>query len=218
MANDVQKFFSGHQVPDRKSLSTALKGLSAVKSTLSGNKALLKFSKVGKWVLGMDNEEVKPGTRFIADPASLSWGFVAWWLAQVEDERMQPLSAGPVDPTTLPPVNSGGIPPGSKDKKPSGVGWQSQLSIEMVTQSDVPLAVLYKTSSRGGLTAIMDLAGAMDAGMQENPNRCYPVLEVAQDSYIHKNKEIGQVLIPIINIVGWLDADGKEVKDLKSLI
>lgn len=215
MANDVTKFFSGHQLPDRAKLSEALTGLSASKASMSG-KAILRFSKLGVWVFGPDSEELKPGTKLIANPASLSSGYIAWWMGQVEGEHMQALSLGPVDASKLGPVNSGGIPPGAK--KASGAGWQAQLSIDMITQSDTPLSLVYKASSRGGLTAIMDLAGTIAYEMSLDAKRCYPVVEMAGDSYQHSDKEIGEVQIPIINVVGWLDEDGKELKDLSSLM
>ena len=215
MANDVAKFFGGHQLPDRAKLSEAMKGLNAAKASMGG-KALLRFTKVGTWVFGPDSEPLKPGTKLIANPASLSSGFIAWWLAQVEGEVMQPLSMGPVDATKLAEVNSGGINPATK--KVSGQGWQPQLSIDLITQADVPLSMTYKVTSRGGMTTLMDLAGTIAYDMSMDEKRCYPVIELSGSSYQHSDKEIGEVQIPILSVVGWLDADGKEVKDLSSLL
>lgn len=213
MANDIQKFFGGHQLPDKAKLSQALAGFSAAKNTLMG-KALLRFTKQGVWVFGVDSEVLKNGTVLIGNPASLSSGYVAWWQSQIEGEVMQPLSLGPVDPTKLSPVNSGGIPPGKK--QPSGKGWENQASIDLITQADVPLSLIYKSSSMGGMKTLLTLAGEIAFGMDENPARVYPLIELDVDSYVHK--EYGQVFTPVLAIVGWLGADGEPVKDANSLL
>jgi hypothetical protein len=213
MANDIQKFFSGHQLVDAKKLAESLAGFSAAKNALMG-KALLKLTKAGVWVFGADNEVLKSGTLLIAHPGSLQSGYVAWWMGKIEGEKMQPVSLGPVDATTLGEVNSGGIPPGFK--KPSGKGWESQASIDLITQADTPLSLVYKTSSLGGMKALLTLAGEIAFGMSENPNRVYPLIEVSVDSYIHK--EYGEVFTPMLTVEGWLGADGNPVKDLSSLL
>lgn len=213
MANDVAKFFGGHQLPDRAKLSQALAGFSATKNALMG-KALLKLSKQGVWVFGADNEMLENGTRLVANPASLASGYIAWYQSQVEGEVMQPLSHGPVDPNQLKEVNSGSIPPGKKAA--SGRGWEAQASIDLMTQSDVPLSLCYKSSSVGGMKALLSLAGDIAYDMDEDPNRCFPVVELDTDSYTHK--EFGEVFTPIVAIVGWLDAEGKEIKEGNSLL
>lgn len=213
MANDVAKFFSGHQLPDRAKLSDALAGFSAAKNALMG-KALLRLTKQGTWVFGADSETLKTGTVLIANPSSLSSGYVAWYQSKIEGEHMQPLSLGPVDQSKLTEVNSGSIPPGKKVA--SGKGWESQASIDLITQADVPLSLCYKSSSMGGMRALLTLAGEIAYGLSENPTRCFPLVEIDTDSYIHK--EFGEVFTPMLSIIGWLDAEGKEVKDSSSLL
>lgn len=215
MANDIQKFFSGHTVPDRDKLSQALAGLSATKKNLTG-KALLKLSpKKGVWLFGQDNEQMAEGTQLVADPATLQTGYIAWWMGQVESEKMQPASLGPVDPATLGEVNSGGIPPGKKEA--SGKGWENQLSIELITRDKLPLSLIYKTSTMGGTDALLGLAGRMYHDMDENPQRRYAVIEIYVGSYIRKESG-NEVFTPGFTIVGWLDAEGKDVKELRSLL
>ena len=208
MANDVTKFFSGHQLPSREKLAEALSGFAAAKNTLTG-KALLKLTKQGIWVFGIDNEVLPSGTHLIANPASLASGYIAWWMGKIEGEIMQPLSMGPVDATKLAPVNSGGVPPGKKEA--SGRGWESQASVDLMTQDKTPLNLIYKASSLGGMKTLLGLAGDIVVGMQEHPDHVYPVIEVSQDSYQHK--EWGKVYTPLLAIVGWLDAEGNPVVD-----
>lgn len=212
MSNDLSKFFSGHQAPSRDKLAEALAGFSANKNALLG-KALLRMTKTGQWVFGIDNEVLETGTELVINPASLSSGYVAWWMGKIEGEHMQPLSMGPVDPDKLGPVNSGGIPPGQK--KQSGKGWEAQASVDAVTRGEIPVTLIYKSSSLGGMKALLGLAGDIVMGLGEDPRRVYPIIQLDTDTYNHK--EYGQVFTPELPIVGWLDADGEELSELKKL-
>ncbi len=213
MSTDIAKFFSGYQVPDAKKLADALAGFSASKNSLTG-KALLKLTKQGLWVFGIDSEILPQKTQLIAYPGSLSSGYVAWWLGKIEGETMQPLTSGPVDASKLPPVNSGSIPPGKKEA--SGRGWETQASIEFMTQDSTPLHLIYKTSSLGGLKSLLTLAGEIAFGLSENPQRAYPLVSATEDFYIHK--EWGKVFIPVLILEGWLDAEGKPVEEKRRLV
>lgn len=212
-STDIQKFFGGHQQPDREKMAAALAGFSNAKNALMG-KALLRMTKTGIWVFGADSEAIDTKQLLVGNPASLSSGFVAWWMSKIEGERMQPLSMGPVDPSTLPPVNSGSVPPGKN--KPSGNGWEAQSSIDLISRHDTPLSLVYKTSSRGGMMAMLELAGQIAFGMHENPARAFPLIQLGVDSYTHK--EYGEVFTPTLNIAGWLDAEGKEIVDRPKLL
>lgn len=213
MANDMQKFFGNHNVPSREALTKSLCGFSAAKASLTG-KALLRLNKDnGSWVFGADSDSLRENTVLIANPASLSSGYVAWYMGKIEGEHMQPLSAGPVDATTLPEVKSGTIPPGKKAA--SGRGWEQQASIDLMTQDDTPLSLIYKSSSFGGLKALLGLAGDIAFGMSEDERRVYPMIELATDSYQHK--EFGTVYTPVLIITGWLDEKGEVLKDMAKL-
>ena len=209
---DLTTFFGGHKLPSRDKLAESLAGFAATKSSIMG-KALLRLTKQGIWVFGVDNDELEIGTHLIVNPGSLASGYVAWWLGKVEDEIMQPLSMGPVDPNKLGPVNSGTIPPGKKEK--SGKGWEAQSSVDMITQGDVPVTLCYKSSSLGGMKCLLTLAGDIVVGLSEDQRRVYPIVEVGVDSYQHK--EYGEVFTPQLPIVGWLDEKGEPVVDQAKL-
>lgn len=212
MANDLQKFFAGHQLPSKEKLAQSLGNFAANKRAIMG-KALLRLTKQGVWIFGQDNEAISLNTLLVANPASLSSGYVAWWLGKIEGEIMQPLAQGPVNPDRLTPVKSGTIPPG-KDK-PSGRGWEDQYSIDFITQEETPLQLIYKVSSLGGKKALFDLAAQLQFYMEENPARMYPVIKLGTDSYMHN--EYGVVYTPILEIVGWLDENGREVHEAKKI-
>lgn len=213
MANDMTKFFEGYQAPDRNAMTKALAGLATEAAALSG-KALLRLSKdAGTWVAGMDNTPIATGEKLIVNPSSISSGYIAWYMGKIEGEIMQPVSMGPVDTSRLGPVNSGSIPPGKN--KPSGNGWEPQVSVELLSRDEVPLQLIYKASSLGGRKAILNLAGAVAVGLQENPKRVYPVVELGVDSYQHN--EYGTVYTPMLTVVEWLDAEGEVVPDVAKI-
>lgn len=214
MGTEIQQFFAGHSLPDKAKLKQNLASLGAAKNSMMG-KALLRLTKTGIWVFGQDSEPFDLGVKLIGNP-EVCTGYVAWYKGEIEGEKMQPLSAGPVNPDDLGPVNSGTIPPGKN--APSGRGWEEQVSIELVTQQDVPLQMVYKTNSLGGKRALLTLASEIAFGMDENPKRYYPIIELGVDSYEHKIKEYGTIYTPMLNIVSWLDDTGQPVVDRPRLV
>ena len=110
--------------------------------------------------------------------------------------------------------NPAACPPGKKET--SGRGWETQASIELITQHDTPLHLVYKTSSLGGLKGLLTLAGEIAFGMSENPARAYPLIELEADFYTHK--EWGKVFTPSLSIRGWLNAEGKPVEEKRRLV
>lgn len=213
MAKDMTTFFDGYKAPDRDAMTKALAGLASEAASLGG-KALMRLSKdSGVWVCGMDNTPLKEGEHLVVDPASISAGYIAWYKGAVEGEVMQPIHAGPVDPQRLTEVKSGTTPPGAN--KPSGRGWEPQVSVDLVSRDEVPLQLVYKTSALGGRKALLALAGAVAVGLQENPKRVYPVIELGTDNYTHK--EYGLVYTPLFTVVEWLDAEGGVVPDTAAI-
>ena len=200
MANDIVKFF-GTQQPINPKLVEQLKSFAAGKQALLG-KALLKLSKQGIWIFGASNTVLRKGAQVIVNPASMSSGFVAWHKGKVEAEHMQPIAMGPVPLEKLHAVVA-------KD------GWQSQVSVEMMTQDEIPVQLLYKSSSMGGQEVFFDLAGTVVFSLSEDARRVYPVIEMSTSSYEHD--EYGTIFKPVFNLVGWLDSNGAPLTDAPKL-
>lgn len=210
--NDLVKFFGSAQPPATDDLVKNLSALASAKTALMG-KALLRLTKTGQWVFGADSDEYD-GTPLVANPASFASGYVAWYQGQKEGEHMQPLSMGPVDPQSLEPVKSGTVPPGAKEV--SGRGWENQFSLELVSRHDTPVHLLYATAAVGGTRALLTLAGDIAYAIIEDPRRSYPLIKLGVDSY--KHKQYGTVFTPLLEITGWLDAEGNDVTDRKKLV
>lgn len=217
MTNDVTKFFGAHSVPaNSKDLVSSLASLASAKNTLMGQ-SLLRLARGGVWVCGQNNEVLDVGTTLVVNPASMQSGYIAWYGGAIEEEVMQNLSLGPVDASTLKKdVKSGTIPPGETEA--DGNGWETQLAVDLITQDEVPLQLVYKVSSQGGIRAILTLAGDIAKGVSENSDRVYPIVELSTDSYMHKKKQFGEVFTPELIIIGWLDAESKPVSKKASLV
>lgn len=200
MANDIVKFF-GTQQPISPGLIDQLKHFAAGKQAMAG-KALLKLNKAGVWVFGAGNTVVRKGTVLIVNPPSMSSGFVAWHKAKVEAEFMQPIQLGPVPLEKLHAVESKS-------------GWQAQVSVELMTQDEIPVQLAFKSSSMGGQEAFFDLAGSLVFGLSEDKRRVYPLIELTTSSYQHD--EYGTVYKPGFTVVGWLDANGAALTDTPKL-
>lgn len=202
MSNDIAKFFGDAQPPAaREDLVSGLLDFASTKTAIDGV-SLLRLSKAdGEWVFGMDNETWKGA--LIVNPLGFKSGYIAWNAGTIEKEVMQPLSQGPIDPSTLPPVSS---------KK----GWEPQVSVDLISRHEKPLALVYKTSNRGGTRALLGLASAIAVGLREEPGRTYPLVELGVDSYVHK--EYGKIYTPVFKITGWLDAEGNPVGTRRKLV
>lgn len=203
MSNEIARFFGDNvQLPaTRDDLVAGLMDFASMKSAIDGVSLLRLTKQEGEWVFGMDNE--KWSGELIANPSGFKSGYIAWHAGTIEKEVMQPLSLGPIDPSTLPPVMA---------KK----GWEPQVSMDLISRHEVPLRLVYKSSNRGGTRALLGLASAIAVGLREEPGRVYPVITLGSDSYTHK--EYGKIYTPVFTIVGWLDANGKPVETRRKLV
>lgn len=216
MSYDVTQFFGAKRSAPQGHLEEALAKFASTKSAISGN-ALLKLAKAtGLWVYGQGNTKVEDADRFVVDPSSFATGYIAWYLGKIEKEVMQPLTDGPVDPNSLDrDILSGTVPPGKREK--SGRGWENQVQFELVLRDKVPVKLIYKASSRGGIEGVLDLASEIAFGLYEGQGvRAYPAIRLARSSYEHD--EYGTVYTPKFVVEAWLDASGNAIEEKKSLL
>jgi hypothetical protein len=174
-------------------------------STIEGD--LLKFSKFGDWLVGKDAIKLEVGTRLVAQMPSLRVGWLKWidnkpaevlWGYVIEGHV--PVRRGDLDAQdqTLWTIGTDG-----KKRDP----WQFTNALTLVNPA-TDSVLTFSPSSRGGISAIGELCRKYGRRMRAHPNEL-PVVELGVSSYRHKIKELGEIRVPMLRIVDWVD--GEEV-------
>lgn len=165
----------------------------------SGTGDFLKFSK-GEWLKGQNDDEVELGKLLAANMEELSIGWIRWedkkpverrlgLLAQAyKPERREDL--GHLDQTQWEV---------DKDNKPQDP-WSFTNELP-VADPETGEQMVISMSSKGGIGCIGNLCKAFAKGRGANPG-LVPVIELARDSY--KHKEYGKTYVPVLNITDWV--------------
>jgi hypothetical protein len=163
---------------------------------------LLKFTKFGEYIAGVENEEIPSGTKLVAHMPSLLVGFIKW-------ENNRPIAQN------MGAIGDGFVPPKRKelgdtdqslwerydDNKPRDP-WQFSNYLVFVNLDTSDLFT-FATSSRGGLDAIGELSKTYGKRLRQVPNEL-PLVELDCGSYQHSNKSYGEIRFPVFKIVGWV--------------
>lgn len=165
---------------------------------------LLKFSK-GDWLFGQDDEEMKAGTKLVANIPELMVGWIKWVDNKPVEQLMGRLAdgfqpkrrseLGDNDDTTW-EVDAQGKP-----RDP----WQftNYLLMKRPGKKAVDDELFtFTTSSRGGLGALGALCKTYGQEMRTKPDEL-PIVELDVNSYNHPNKDFGRIKVPVFNVVGW---------------
>lgn len=172
----------------------------------AGDKPWLKMTKAGRWIYGPAEIEPDADELWAINPKSIKVGFIGWKGGEVVGEQMFPfLSGNRVDPDTLEPIVS------SKNDD----GWKEQKSVELKSLDD-GVEVLFRTSSKGGMSAFADLGTALAEQIAADPSHPVPVVKLSSDSY--KHKQYGEIFTPIFEIVEWRTMDAEPKKERPKLV
>lgn len=193
-------------------LSSIRTGLAQVRATIpasNGGQALLRMLKDGSWVMGREDNEVKPGTEAIVNPLSFQSGYSCWTNRQPGQgknenlgEEMWGIGA------SMPPVSS--LPQHHDPRTQELCSWRSQMSVEMKI-IDGPFSgqqVMYKASSVGGTRALGDMLDAIMARIDSGTEYACPIIAIQSDHYNHNS--YGKTYTPDLSIVGWANMRGEE--------
>jgi len=180
-------------------LSTGL--ARAIQSAPVGNAPFIKLDKSGDWVFGSDAHEVTDGLWAI-NPQSFTEGYIAWGAGELLGEEMAPMAGVPIELSDLP------AQPGAKN------GWQKQVGLQMVALSGEfkGQQVLYKTSSKGGMTAIREMVAKVVNQINGGDADIVPVVSLDSSSYVHK--EYGKIQVPILTVDHWTNMDDAPEDDV----
>jgi hypothetical protein len=157
---------------------------------------------------GANNElvEIEEGTRMIVNMASLTIGWQKWEGDRPVDAHMGLVNEGYQAPLRRALGDNKGDGGWEKDK--NGVErdpWQPSNMVvmrEIGTKGDTEGVFTFATSSRGGINAIGVLSKRYGSKIRED-EEAMPIVELKADSYMHRIKKLGEIDIPILNIVGW---------------
>jgi hypothetical protein len=64
---------------------------------------------------------------------------------------------------------------------------------------------MFGTSSNGGKRAVAELCKAYS---RRHKSSLVPVVALESSSYVHPNKALGRVKVPVFKIVGWVEGPG----------
>jgi hypothetical protein len=160
----------------------------------------IKFVK-GRY-LTKDNTVVPAGTRLVAIMRLLTIGWQKWVLSTCVDSdvglyaegfRLRPRPLDDRDETLWEVVNG-------KLRDP----WQRVKALPVCDPASEALYT-FVTSSAGGIGAIDDL---FEAYGKRHANLKHALIELGVSEYWHKDRTIGQVLVPVFKLVGLVD-DGR---------
>lgn len=190
--------FNEGALPNAGDLARSLK--EAAKSIASSGPQLLKMSKNnGSWSYGADHAQIKDDDLWAVNPTSFVHGYVAWANGEVVGEKM--FSAT----TPMPPVPDDPVPAAKK-------GWQVQagLSLKGISGNVQDVEARYFAVSVGGRREISKLMTAIINRASVNPDFIVPVVKLKHTSYMHKNKEHGEVFTPVFEIVDFIGFNGEK--------
>jgi hypothetical protein len=164
---------------------------------------LLKFSK-GDFVAGMQDEEVPVGTHLVAVMSELLVGWCKW-----QDNRPAEQVMGRIADGYTPPKRKdlGDLDEGEWETTDDGQRrdpWAYTNYLILIERKSGEIYT-FTTASKGGITAVGELAKAYGKVMRERPDEI-PVIELDVGSYAHSNKAYGRIKFPIFKIVRWVEA------------
>lgn len=166
---------------------------------------LLKFTKFGEYLAGIENQQVPIGTVLVAYMPSFAVGYIRW-----EDNRPVQAEMGYVGDGFIPPKrNDLGWNDAAEwehdDRGAPRDPWQFTNSLILIDLNDNDLYT-FNTSSKGGLGAMGGLSKTYGRHKRAHP-RDLPKVKLGVDSYRHSNKAFGEIRFPVFSIDGWFPVD-----------
>jgi len=162
----------------------------------------IKFTKLGEWVHGEDESEIKEDEKWVVNPMSYLYGCVGFEAGEFKGEHLVSMIEDAPMPT---PEDCNAKLPINKVKE--GDGWRVQHGVRVASLTGTQ--GMYKASSKGGIGCLSQLIGLVGERTINSPESCFPVIMFNNTTY--KHKEFGKIFTPILKIVGWAMNDSKEI-------
>lgn len=208
---DVANFFGAGGVPAVKDIGSALKQKSVEAAPMDASDTpFLRLLTKGYWVYGQDNVDVEEDSLWAINPLSVATGYIAWKDSKPVGEHMATLGEPPVNVADLPQdlgENTRGNRKGQK------VTWDQQIAfvLRCISGEDEGQQVLYKTTTHGGRREATRVIDEIAARAANGDTDIVPVVELAVDSYDHK--DYGETFTPDFAIAKWVNLEGDAAAD-----
>ena len=194
--------------PDAKALQAIANSFVAAAEspqTYSDGRPILRMSRDGVFMFGVDNTEVEEGAQLCVNIQSWQKGFRAW----SEFGVGQPTILGEILVKFNEPL------PGKGALEDVGQPWQPCFSVDMtiISGEDAGIEVNYSPTSGGGIDFGNKLAVAIGKRAAEGKTDLNPVITLATSGYT--SKRYGPQVKPEFVVVGWNKIGTVEVKKTK---
>lgn len=207
MSNQVTKAAAGGALASLQALKS---NLQQVRQRLPENTGVpfLRFLTDGEWVFGQEDNVLKEGTELLVNVLSIKQGYTCWTNRAVGEGKNEKLgeemfNLGQPIPSKLE------LPRMEDSKSGKACEWKDQMSVEMkiLDGKHKGTQVLYTASSVGGLNTLRGIMDAILARMDEGTESVFPCVSLGSDSY--KHNKYGKTYVPVLDISGWADMNGK---------
>jgi len=186
-----------------------------VQQRIVGN--LLKFTKFGEWVSGQEQSEVEQGRQLIVYTPSFTTGWICWRdnkpveqiMAAAKDIKLETEEqvaayVNTYTNTKLARDALGDLDEEQWEKQDDGSPrdpWQF-ANYCVFADPETDELFTYAPSSKGGLTALGLVLREWNNNKKQAPDEL-PIVELGMDSYMHGNRQFGEIRVPILKVVGF---------------
>jgi hypothetical protein len=161
----------------------------------------MRFGKDGRWEFGKEGKSVDFNDCAILNILSLKEGYVCW--TDNDDVGKANEKLGEL----MRPVNQ---LVEKSELEDHGYEWARQQSIQLkfCDGAHTGTQTIYAPSSQGGLEILGFVIDLVLSRVEEGTPYFFPVVSFDSTHYAHK--KWGKTYKPVLDIVGWADADGNE--------
>jgi len=209
MTTDIAKTKAAAGLATLASLRTGLAQVVAQIPASIGGQSFLRLLKDGNWVVGADDTPIASGTQAVINIESVLSGYSCWTNRQPGQGKNENLgdemwAIG----SAVPPVHT--MPEHHDPRTQELCKWKPQMAcdIKLLEGTLSGQQVMYKVTSVGGVRALTAVIQAAMAQLDAGSEYVYPIIELSSDSYQHAS--YGRTYVPMLEIVGWMNADGEE--------
>lgn len=166
----------------------------------SGGGDFLKFSK-GEWLKGQNQDEVALGTRYAANMAELSIGWIRWDDGKPAERRFGLLAHGH-RPETRDQLGYQDESEWEQDQEGKAIDPWTFTNELPCADPETGEQVTFSASSKGGIGAIGNLCKAYGREYRQRDGMV-PIIELGRDSYMHPVYK--KTYVPVLSIVNWVE-------------